>query len=188
MCIFQYTNIAMEAMPHLAPWFSYQTIVKSIAMLVYQRVFWWDLSGVHEKMKDDVLDLSPRYCPWNLLSFSEFFWSSWTNSPDFWRIIPRIVIKITSWWINWEVSDSGVSMVISYPIYKWLITTHMLHVWNIYQHLPHKWPSHVGKYTSTMEHMGISHSDINNIYIYSYDNYVINIDIEYSMVLYEMVI
>ena len=31
---------------------------------------------------------------------------------------------------------------------------HMLHVWNIYQHLPHKWPSFVGKYTSTMEHMG----------------------------------
>ena len=22
-----------------------------------------------------------------------------------------------------------------------------------YQHLPHKWPSHVGKYTSTMEHI-----------------------------------
>jgi hypothetical protein len=31
---------------------------------------------------------------------------------------------------------------------------HMLPVWNIYQHLPHKWPSFVGKYTSTMEHMG----------------------------------
>ena len=30
----------------------------------------------------------------------------------------------------------------------------MLHVWNIYQHLPQKAPSHVGKYTSTMEHMG----------------------------------
>jgi hypothetical protein len=26
--------------------------------------------------------------------------------------------------------------------------------WNIYQHLPYKWPSFVGKYTSTMEHMG----------------------------------
>ena len=24
-----------------------------------------------------------------------------------------------------------------------------------HQHLPHKWPSHVGKYTSTMEHMGM---------------------------------
>ena len=30
----------------------------------------------------------------------------------------------------------------------------MLHVWNIYQHLPQKSPSFVGKYTSTMEHMG----------------------------------
>ena len=27
--------------------------------------------------------------------------------------------------------------------------------WNIYQHLPHKSPSYVGKYTSTMEHMGM---------------------------------
>ena len=32
--------------------------------------------------------------------------------------------------------------------------THRIHVWNIYQHLPHKWPSHVGKYTSTMDPMG----------------------------------
>ena len=32
----------------------------------------------------------------------------------------------------------------------------MLHVWNIYYHLPHKWPSHVGKYSSTMEHMGFN--------------------------------
>ena len=31
----------------------------------------------------------------------------------------------------------------------------MLHVWYIYQHLPSKSPSHVGKYTSTMEHLGI---------------------------------
>ena len=31
----------------------------------------------------------------------------------------------------------------------------MYHVWNIYQHLPHKPPSFVGKYTSTMEHLGI---------------------------------
>ena len=30
----------------------------------------------------------------------------------------------------------------------------MLHVWNIYQHLPKKSPSFVGKYTSTMEHLG----------------------------------
>ena len=30
----------------------------------------------------------------------------------------------------------------------------MLHVWNIYLHLPQKWPSHVGKYSSTMEHLG----------------------------------
>ena len=27
--------------------------------------------------------------------------------------------------------------------------------WNIYLHLPNKWPSFVGKYTSTMEHMGM---------------------------------
>ena len=32
--------------------------------------------------------------------------------------------------------------------------THMLNVWNIYLHLPNKWPSFVGKYTSTMEHLG----------------------------------
>ena len=37
----------------------------------------------------------------------------------------------------------------------------MLHVWNIYQHLAHKWPSHVGKYTSTMEHMGIESPELN---------------------------
>ena len=28
-------------------------------------------------------------------------------------------------------------------------------LWNIYQHLPHKCHSFVGKYTSTMEHMGM---------------------------------
>jgi hypothetical protein len=39
-----------------------------------------------------------------------------------------------------------------------LTTTHMLHVWNIYLHLPQKWPSFVGKYTSTMEHMGNANS------------------------------
>ena len=27
------------------------------------------------------------------------------------------------------------------------------------QHLPHQWPSHVGKYTSTMEHMGLDNQD-----------------------------
>ena len=32
--------------------------------------------------------------------------------------------------------------------------TQMLHVWNIYLHLPQKWPSYVGKYSSTMEHLG----------------------------------
>jgi hypothetical protein len=32
----------------------------------------------------------------------------------------------------------------------------MLHVWNIYQHVPQKSPSFVGKYTSTMEHMGFA--------------------------------
>ena len=31
----------------------------------------------------------------------------------------------------------------------------MLHVWNIYQHLPQKSPSFVGKYSSTMEHLGM---------------------------------
>jgi len=31
----------------------------------------------------------------------------------------------------------------------------MLHVWNIYLHLPQKSPSFVGKYSSTMEHMGM---------------------------------
>ena len=31
----------------------------------------------------------------------------------------------------------------------------MLHVWNIYLHLPQKSPSYVGKYTSTMEHLGV---------------------------------
>ena len=33
--------------------------------------------------------------------------------------------------------------------------SHMLHVWNIYQHLPQKSPSFVGKYSSTMEHLGM---------------------------------
>ena len=35
---------------------------------------------------------------------------------------------------------------ILYPYAPWC--------WNIYLHLPHKWPSFVGKYASTMEHMG----------------------------------
>ena len=30
----------------------------------------------------------------------------------------------------------------------------MLHVWNIYLHLPQKWHSHVGKYSSIIEHLG----------------------------------
>ena len=39
-------------------------------------------------------------------------------------------------------------------IAKGYLLTHVLHVWNIYQHLPQKLPSHVGKYSSTMEHLG----------------------------------
>ena len=31
----------------------------------------------------------------------------------------------------------------------------MLQVWNIYLHLPQKWPRFVGKYSSTMEHLGM---------------------------------
>ena len=38
----------------------------------------------------------------------------------------------------------------------------MLHVWNIYLHVPQKWPSFVGKYSSTMEHMGWDIHDISN--------------------------
>ena len=41
---------------------------------------------------------------------------------------------------------------------SWIIQSktvpQMLHVWNIYLHLSHKCPNFVGKYTSTMEHLG----------------------------------
>ena len=40
----------------------------------------------------------------------------------------------------------------------------MLHVWNIYLHLPQKSPSDVGKYSSTMEHLGI---DIGESFIFN---------------------
>ena len=36
----------------------------------------------------------------------------------------------------------------------WCISAQMLCVWNIYLHLPQKSPSYVGKYSSTMEHLG----------------------------------
>ena len=45
------------------------------------------------------------------------------------------------------------------------IISHMLHVRNIYLHLPHKWASFVGKYTSTMEHLGIDIFINLNVYI-----------------------
>ena len=32
--------------------------------------------------------------------------------------------------------------------------TQMIHVWYIYLHLHYKWPSFVGRYTSTMDHLG----------------------------------
>ena len=52
------------------------------------------------------------------------------------------------WWaVNLE-HQHPISQVYLYVI------THMLHVWNIYLHFPQKWPSFVGKYNSTMEHMG----------------------------------
>jgi|OrbCmetagenome_4_1107370.scaffolds.fasta_scaffold376954_1 hypothetical protein len=50
-----------------------------------------------------------------------------------------------------------VPITIVNGVYK---PSQMLHVWNSYLHLPHiygskKWLSYVGKYSSTMEHLGI---------------------------------
>ena len=42
-----------------------------------------------------------------------------------------------------------------YTMFHYLIYPQMLHVWNIYLHLPQTFPSFVGKYSSTMEHLGM---------------------------------
>ena len=53
---------------------------------------------------------------------------------------------------TWNIYIAGIQSVrrirvVSIPYAPWC--------WNIYQHLPYKSPSFVGKYASTMEHMGL---------------------------------
>ena len=59
------------------------------------------------------------------------------------------------------------------------IYTHMLHIWYIYLHLGDFLRANVGKYASTMEHMGYIYNIdiyiIYNIYIYNIDIYIIYI-------------
>ena len=71
-------------------------------------------------------------------------------------LLPFFTKNITKW------SEHGVFMDVitilnhSYPLLTpFFSITHRIHVWNICQHLPQKWPSYVGKYSSTMEHLGL---------------------------------
>ena len=55
-----------------------------------------------------------------------------------------------SWTFSIKPSNSEINL-------KKNTQSQMLHVWNIYQHFPSKSPSFVGKYTSTMEHLGVGY-------------------------------
>ena len=55
-----------------------------------------------------------------------------------------------------------IYIYICYPDAPWC--------WNIYLHLPQKWPSFVGKYSSTMEHVGYRFIGLSNQVYYPLEN------------------
>ena len=71
-----------------------------------------------------------------------------TTSSSFKRAMADRCLHRAVWKDHLEPRETTRSQLIHY------FYAQMLHVWNIYRHLPQKWPSDVGKYSSTMEHLG----------------------------------
>ena len=87
-----------------------------------------------------------------------------TGSPSSYFPAPPIVWPLTGLGVSPAVMESQRVFVLpgtKKAKEKWrVIKSQIIHVWYIYLHLPYKWPSFVGKYTSTMDDLGIVIEDL----------------------------